>query len=491
MNETDEQNENAPEIKISTFMQPESVEDLTPEENQISATAQVVTDIPVPPPDEALENSAFVEPDEVTVAPTQVQSVKVLQVSEPSRLDPSETGTYQFDNAMVGRLYKAEIDLKNLKIEQATLSPNFEEQISGLGLSLKREGDILQIEGNPSSDAQGEHTLFLDYTYDDQRIHRKKFTLLINPDPKSLWKNIEPEKDLPYRKEHTATEKISSADFDIVAASRRGRSHAHEGKFREDDFAVHIDENGWHIIIVADGAGSAKLSREGSRLACQTALEFLKKSIADLLEPKFSELMNDLAGTKTETSEKEIKNLLYQVLCGAAFASYKQLEQVSNDTGNPIKDYSTTLLISIVRKFAQKTFVASFGIGDGAIGIYDEPKNSVELMITPDGGEFSGQTRFLTMREVVGDGSEMLRRVRYNVFDKFTFLALMTDGISDPKFGTDNNLISSEKWNELSMELLSEIDFSGKSGNIDKQLLDYMDFWFPGEHDDRTLAILY
>jgi hypothetical protein len=41
------------------------------------------------------------------------------------------------------------------------------------------------------------------------------------------------------------------------------------------------------------------------------------------------------------------------------FRSYKRLEQESGNTGNPIKDYSTTLLVSIVKKFAQGTFVAS------------------------------------------------------------------------------------------------------------------------------------
>ncbi|HEX8378438.1 MAG TPA: protein phosphatase 2C domain-containing protein, partial [Pedobacter sp.] len=225
--------------------------------------------------------------------------------------------------------------------------------------------------------------------------------------------------------------------------------------------------------------------------ACQTALESLEKSIAQVLEPKFAQLISEFAGARSETNEKEIKNLLYQVLCGAAFASYKRLEQESGDTGNPIKDYSTTLLVSIVKKFAQGTFVAAFGIGDGAIGVYDEPNNSIELMISPDGGEFSGQTRFLTMREVIADGSEMLRRIKFNLFDKFTMLALMTDGISDPKFGTDNNLVSPEKWRELGMELLEEVDFTGKTENVAQQLLEYMDFWSPGEHDDRTLAILY
>jgi len=484
MNETDEINANASKVKDSTFESFDMDENSMTDENQISAVTQVVNDIPTPP-EEHLENSALVESEEETT-----ESIKAGEISAVSPA-ASETGVYQLVNAMVDKPYKAEINLKELKIEQSVLNPSFTEQAAKLGLSVTQDGDILKVEGKPSSDTQGEHALHLDYTYDDTRVCRKKFILLINPDPKSLWKDIEPDEGLPYRKEHSATKQLSSEDFHIIAASRRGRSHAHEGKFREDDFAVQINENGWHTVIVADGAGSAKLSREGSRLACQTALESLEKSIAQLLEPKFAQLISEFAGTKSETNEKEIKNLLYQVLCGAAFSSYKRLEQESGDTGNPIKDYSTTLLVSIVKKFEQGTFVAAFGIGDGAIGVYDEPNNSVELMISPDGGEFSGQTRFLTMREVIGDGSEMLRRVKFNVFDKFTMLALMTDGISDPKFGTDNNLVSPEKWRKLATELSAEVDLSGKNENVAQQLLEYMDFWSPGEHDDRTLAILY
>jgi hypothetical protein len=46
--------------------------------------------------------------------------------------------------------------------------------------------------------------------------------------------------------------------------SKRGRSHAHEGKFREDDFAVSELPADWNMISVSDGAGSAQLAREGS-----------------------------------------------------------------------------------------------------------------------------------------------------------------------------------------------------------------------------------
>jgi serine/threonine protein phosphatase PrpC len=65
----------------------------------------------------------------------------------------------------------------------------------------------------------------------------------------------------------------------MLAASQRGRSHAHKGDAREDDFFIATGE-GWCIAIVADGAGSAKYSRYGSQLICHTIGQFLVKVLA-------------------------------------------------------------------------------------------------------------------------------------------------------------------------------------------------------------------
>lgn len=484
MNQKEESKDNLPEDKVETFDASVSEENPAANESPVAATTQIVEDYSASPA-EIIENALADEFKETIPEPAQIEEKTVAST-------PLETGVYQFVNAMVGKPYQAKFDLKSLSIETAEIDAQFGEQIGRLGLTAKREGDIFEIEGVPNAEAQGEHDIYLDYVPEnDARVHRKTFTLLINPDPKSLWKNVEPEASLPHRKDHESSKQILTENFKIVAASRRGRSHAHEGKFREDDFEIRACENGWHALIVADGAGSASLSREGSRLACQTAMEFVEKSIAELLEPKFAALIEEFAVAPSEKNRKELKNLLYQVLCGAAFAAYKRLEQESTATGNAIKDYSTTFLLSIVKKCARGFFIAGFGIGDGAIGIYSESNGTIKLLMSPDGGEFSGQTRFLTMREVIGDGNEMLRRVNFKLFDEFTILALMTDGISDPKFGTDNNLVSFEKWKEFVAELLKQIDFNRSNDASAEQLLNYMDFWSPGEHDDRTLAILY
>lgn len=44
----------------------------------------------------------------------------------------------------------------------------------------------------------------------------------------------------PFIKDHTDQRLISTEKFDLIAASRRGRSHEHAGTFRDDDFSLFI-----------------------------------------------------------------------------------------------------------------------------------------------------------------------------------------------------------------------------------------------------------
>ncbi|MDT7780199.1 MAG: hypothetical protein QOC99_2711 [Acidobacteriota bacterium] len=446
----------------------------------------------VPPPE--LENAAASQPEPATSAVADAVSDDAAPAVEPTAVSgPGEavshyTGSHRLPNGMVGKPYSASVDLREWGFRSSpTLRATFAEQVSRLGLGAEAEAFSLQISGTPVE--QGEHELLLHYNLgDDPRTFHKKVSWLINPDPKSLWKAIEPDTSLPYRKEHTAAQRLVGREYQVVAASRRGRSHAHEGKFREDDFAAATTPEGWYILLVADGAGSARFSREGSRLSCETAARTLGELIPKTFDARFDVLLRDYA-SGSNAAEKEIRKLLYQALCGAAFASYKALEVSAAEAGHALKDYATTLLLGLVRQFEQGTFVSSFWIGDGAIALLDG-RGSAQLMGTPDGGEFSGQTRFLTMREVVADGAEMLRRVRFTLTRDFGALILMTDGISDPKFGTDKNLASAEKWEEFWREIDGAVAFKQVNEDAPQRLLEWMDFLAPGEHDDRTVAVL-
>lgn len=289
---------------------------------------------------------------------------------------------------------------------------------------------------------------------------------------------------------------------DIVAASNRGRSHGREGKPRDDHFRIyHSDSSDWYVMAVADGAGSAKFSRRGSQIACDTALEFCERKLADSAE--FENLIraySDAGEEGEENARKNLGNAIYGIVGNAAFQAHKAIVDEARNTPNTVtKDFATTLLLAICKKFDFGWFIASFWVGDGAMCIYDEKSQTFRLLGVPDEGEYSGQTRFLTMPEIFADYTALYKRLRFNIADDFTALFLMTDGVSDPMFGTDANLNNIDRWNEFWAKLktgfpedgINGVDLSDDNEEAKNQLQRWLDFWMRGEHDDRTLAILY
>ena len=276
----------------------------------------------------------------------------------------------------------------------------------------------------------------------------------------------------------------------MVAASQRGRSHAQEGKPRDDDFALHyIKEHDWYIMTVADGAGSAKASRKGSEIACKTVVDVCKSMITEDIKV-FEQHIKEFNSDKSDAKRKYMGDNLYKILGNAVFKSLKNIEEEAKLANNQVKDYATTLIVSICKKFKFGWFVGAFWVGDGGIGIYNKEKQFLKVLGESDGGEYAGQTRFLTMSEIT-QPAELYRRLRFEIVDDFTALILMSDGITDPKFETDANLLKVEKWNELWQDLSKEVDFSDDNEASADQLLSWLDFWSPGNHDDRTIAILF
>jgi hypothetical protein len=83
-----------------------------------------------------------------------------------------------------------------------------------------------------------------------------------------------------------------------------------------------------------------------------------------------------------------------------------------------------------------------------------------------------------------------LNRVAIEVVDDFTAVALMSDGVSDPMFQTDYNMGQLEKWDDLWEQLNEAVDFSPENPNAADQLLEWLNFWSTGDHDDRSIVIL-
>ena len=402
--------------------------------------------------------------------------------------------TIVFPNGKKGSEYYQEVSLNMSNYEDVWFE-GLEE--TGLLDNISIETGLISLTGTPVEAKTYDFKLCAKVKGWEQGdpILERKFNIAFNPDPRDLWDPKPVPADLPFQKEDEANDYVLVPEFeglpqkDIVVASKGGRSHAQEGKPRDDDFRVSFNaQNGWYVLAVADGAGSAKYSREGSRIACETVEQYCKEKLAEQGE-EFEAVVKMYAENQTQENLKPVVGKIHEILFKAATEAHRAIVKKVDECSEPavLKDFSTTLLLAVCRKFSFGWFVASFGVGDGAIAIYDKNADSIKLLNEPDGGEYAGQTRFLTMESIFRDRT----RIKMSIVPDFTALMLMTDGISDPFFETDANLAKKEKWDELWENLVNEVDFSDDNENSKNQLLKWLDFWSPGNHDDRTIAILY
>ena len=410
-----------------------------------------------------------------------------------------EAANIVFPNGRVGEEYSVEIPFNIKGVEDYVL-----EGLEQVGLTYTKTETGFQISGcaQPEDIKGGDFSVLLRYKpvnlFPDESWLERKLTLILNPDPRTLWKDIKTPRDIEYFKEDAEMqyvcieEKDGRPCKDIVAASLRGRSHGHEGKPRDDHFSLHYcKDSEWYIIAVADGAGSAKYSREGSKIACETAVEQCKLALTGSSE--FEDAILAFQSNNDADNRKIVGDRVYRIVGNAALKAYNCIKQeAERKEGATVKDYATTLLLTICKKFDFGWAVASFWVGDGAICVYNADNHTAEILGTPDSGEFGGQTRFLTMPEIFSDTASFYNRLRFKIYPDFTALILMTDGVSDPKFETDANLQNVEKWDALWADLKEKgVELTDDNEKAQGQLLDWLGFWDKGNHDDRTIAILY
>ena len=411
-----------------------------------------------------------------------------------------DAATINLPNGRVGEEYKVEVPF----------SPNgvVDYEIQGLesmGLKYEKTETGFAVSGiaQPEDIKGGDFPLILLYKpqglLDGEKWLERKLTLILNPDPRTLWKNIQTPRDIEYYKEDSEMKyvKVEALDGiprkDIVAASQRGRSHANEGKPRDDHFVFHhSNDNDWYIIAVADGAGSAKYSREGSKIACEVSVEHCKEALAESNE--FEKAIQMFAEDKDSTdTRKLVGDKIYAIVGNAALKAHNAIKkEAERKEGAKMKDFATTLLLAICKRFEFGWAVASFWVGDGAMCVYNAENHTADMLGMPDEGEFAGQTRFLTMPEIFSDGKSFYQRLRFKIYPDFTAMLLMTDGVSDPKFETDANLQKPEMWDALWNDLQEGgVELTDDNEKSQSQLLEWLNFWSKGNHDDRTIAILY
>lgn len=408
--------------------------------------------------DEALENFLLAKHIE-----SKEEAMFVKQPTEPTAMvkntaqlaplpNAKQKEEYQFSTANLGGVQSVQFS-------------------SECGLFFNAETKM--IEGKPSLGGQ-EIRLLFNFVDGSQQ----STTLYINADPRSLWNNI-PSQALvkEYWKADSASGAESTPFGNIIAARMRGRSHAHKGTCCDDDFAFGFHQStGIHFLAVADGAGSAEYSRLGSKLAVNAAKETFFENLNDVSKPYYS-------FTKLEENSASLEHLTINILGQVVYSAFVAQQKTTNENITA-KSLSCTLLLAFTLPLKSgKWFTAAYWVGDGAVAMFNPDNNELFLLGESDGGQYSGETQFLSKAEF--DNEAWKARVKMSLSKQAPVLFVMTDGVSDPKFKNDAALGQSEPWAALWAELQEPLS----QENPAQALEAWLDFWSVGEHDDRTLAM--
>ena len=278
------------------------------------------------------------------------------------------------------------------------------------------------------------------------------------PQSHSLWQVREPTDNSDPTPHENTQSLLGVEGWRLLGASLRGRSHAHEGKYREDDFAMAASETG-HIVVVADGAGSARLSRVGAHLAVDEVIHQLENQ----------EEFPKNADTIKQRTQDALENTL------------QRLSREALRRGIPLRDLATTLLILWHKLEAGNHHVITAQIGDGAIAAWS-PTQGIIPLARPDHGQFAGETQFLISVSPTDIANKIHIESARVPSDTQIFL-VMTDGVADDFFPPDRML------SKIVKALPPVLDTN--NSDAEEQLLDLINYKNKrGSFDDRTLVVL-
>jgi len=300
------------------------------------------------------------------------------------------------------------------------------------------------------------------------------------------WKVLEPEDKTDAVEHEICENKKLEHSWEIVAASVRGKLHAHKGIWRDDAYA-YGQVDGWTIVAVSDGAGSAKISRVGAKIACEEAVGSLKETLSNY---SFKDTKD---GPPSLSDQKRLTAFLTLSACAARNGIIRE----AHNRGVEHKDMYATLLLLIHTKWKGKDVIGVLQIGDGAIGVLDKEKKCTVVGVS-DHGDFSSQTVFITNWPKIIE-KPYDQRVVLRIFNTpIHSIAVMCDGVADDFFPEKERLIDLFIGKPIpyikdkdDKELYGVLRTVVKEPQPGEALKSWLRYEKKGSSDDRTLVLLY
>jgi hypothetical protein len=192
--------------------------------------------------------------------------------------------------------------------------------------------------------------------------------------------------------------KAEEDSWRVVAASVRGVNHERANQPCQDSNYWCTLEAGILIAAIADGAGSAKLSKIGASLASRVAVDTICKQ-----EPTHA--LHDI-------------NTLNSLLINSVKSARIAIESEALARSAKLQDFACTLIVLI----ASQELIAIAQIGDGAV-VGKKRDGNIITLTSPSFGEYINETTFLT-------SSEAFDIIQFRVWQqRITHIAAFSDGL--------------------------------------------------------------
>ena len=194
----------------------------------------------------------------------------------------------------------------------------------------------------------------------------------------------------------------------IATATAPGSSHLKEGLPNQDAVGYRIVELGIGEVViaaVADGAGSASRSDEGSRVAVDAAVATIVDGIDQRPWAAF------------------FKHLAESLARDAIMRARTEVEHYGQQHGIPSRKLACTLIVA----FACDSLITAAQVGDGAVIAFDIDSGTATTLCEAHSGEYANETTFITScsepHEIAYVGHASGR--------DYDALALITDGLQN------------------------------------------------------------
>ena len=194
----------------------------------------------------------------------------------------------------------------------------------------------------------------------------------------------------------------------VAAATAAGASHLRDNIPNQDAVAHRVVEIGHGtvaVIAVADGAGSAPRSDEGSRVAVDAAVASVVEGINRQPAAAFAE------STAASTVREAIKRAKIEV------------ERYGRRHNVPTRELASTLIVA----FASESLMTAAQVGDGAVIAFNIGRDNAITLCEAHTGEYANETTFITSRSRPHEIASVGHASGYD----YDSLALITDGLQN------------------------------------------------------------